>query len=87
MFKGLLPPFEKSYWIQMIESLDDDRSRLIQDETFSGLLVGPINGRYGEQTEANFHGVNEAIKERAESMSMGIGETSTDAEGSEPTAA
>jgi len=70
-----------------IESLDDDRSRLIQDETFSGLLVGPINGRYGEQTEANFHGVNEAIKERAESMSMKISETSTDAEGSEPTAA
>ncbi|MFT4957946.1 MAG: hypothetical protein ACI9EZ_001266, partial [Halobacteriales archaeon] len=70
-----------------IESLGDDRSRLTQEETFSGILVGPITRRYGEQTESNFRGVNEAIKERAESMSMGIGETSTGADGSEPTAA
>jgi hypothetical protein len=51
-----------------IEPIDRDRSRLVQEETFSGLLVGPINRRYGERTEANFHGVNAAMKERAESM-------------------
>ena len=51
-----------------IEPIDEDRSRLIQDETFSGILVRAINRRYGEGTERNFHGVNEAIKERSESM-------------------
>lgn len=70
-----------------IEALDGDRSRLIQEETFSGILAGPINRRYGEQTEANFHGVNEAIKERAESMGPEVGKTGAHVEGSEPTAA
>ncbi len=73
-----------------IESLDGDRSRLIQDETFSGILVGPINRRYGEGTEQNFHGVNAALKERAESMVgvEGAGVASVDDHDTgEPTAA
>lgn len=69
-----------------IESLDDDRSRLIQDETFSGLLVKPINRRYGERTEATFHGVNDAIKARAESIGMGNDETHVDGDNVEPAA-
>ncbi|WP_136718060.1 SRPBCC domain-containing protein [Halorientalis salina] len=51
-----------------IEALGDGRSRLTQAEQFSGLLVGPIMHRYGEQTRANFESVNRALKRRAEGL-------------------
>jgi hypothetical protein len=61
-----------------IEPIDEARSRLVQAETFSGVLVGLINRRYGAQTERNFEGVNEALKTRAESMVAAEGEPTAD---------
>ena len=52
----------------VIENLGDGRSRLVQSERFSGLLVDPINRRFGEETEAGFHAANAALKARAESL-------------------
>jgi hypothetical protein len=51
-----------------VESLDGDRSRLVQLETFSGLLAGLLLRRYGAATVAGFEAVNEALKARAEAM-------------------
>jgi hypothetical protein len=51
-----------------IETLDDDRSRLVQSEQFSGLLVRPILRFVGADTEANFEAVNRALKARAEQL-------------------
>jgi hypothetical protein len=51
-----------------VEDLGDGRSRLRQEESFSGLLVGPINRRFGADTESNFHAVNGALKARVESL-------------------
>lgn len=51
-----------------VEDLGGGRSRLVQAEDFSGLLVGPIMKRYGADTEANFHGTNQAVKTRAEAV-------------------
>ncbi|WP_224269379.1 SRPBCC domain-containing protein [Haloprofundus salinisoli] len=51
-----------------VEPLDEKRSRLVQSESFSGLLAGPVLRRIGTDTEANFRGVNEALKTRAESI-------------------
>ena len=51
-----------------IEERGPDASRLVQSETFSGILAGLVLSRYGDQTEANFHGVNEALKARAEAL-------------------
>ena len=55
----------------VVEDLGEDRSRLTQSETFTGVLVGPIVRLIGEGTEANFRGVNEALKDRAESLADG----------------
>ncbi|QCJ48033.1 SRPBCC domain-containing protein [Haloprofundus sp. MHR1] len=52
----------------VVESRDDDRSRLVQSESFSGVFAGPILRRIGADTEANFRGVNEALKARAEAL-------------------
>jgi hypothetical protein len=52
----------------VIEPLDGGGSRLVQSERFSGLLVGPINRRYGAETERSFRTVNEALKTRAEAL-------------------
>lgn len=41
------------------------RTRLIQSETFRGLLV-PFTGKTIARTEASFHALNRALKERAE---------------------
>jgi hypothetical protein len=49
-----------------IEALADDRSRLVQSESFAGLLVGLIMRRYGADTEAGFHATNEALRDEAE---------------------
>src|SRR5215469_1370295 len=41
------------------------RTRLIQSETFRGLLV-PFTGKTIARTEVSFHALNRALKERAE---------------------
>ena len=41
------------------------RTRLTQSETFRGLLV-PFTGRTFARTEAGFHALNQALKDRAE---------------------
>lgn len=51
-----------------VETIDDGRSRLVQSETFSGLLVAPIDRLFGDDTERNFRAVNAALKARAESL-------------------
>ncbi|WP_336361028.1 SRPBCC domain-containing protein [Haladaptatus sp. ZSTT2] len=56
----------------VIDDLGDGRSRLTQAEQFSGLFVGPFNRFMGSQTERNFTGVNEALKERAETLEKSV---------------
>ncbi|KTG26659.1 SRPBCC domain-containing protein [Haloferax profundi] len=53
----------------VVEDLGHGRSRLTQAETFTGTLVWPIIRLVGDDTERNFHAVNQALKTRAESMS------------------
>lgn len=43
----------------------DGGTRLVQAETFSGLLV-PLSGKTFARSETSFQGLNEAIKKRAE---------------------
>lgn len=54
-----------------IQRLGESSTRLVQSETFEGLLVGPVLRRYGERTEANFRAANEALKRRSESLATG----------------
>jgi hypothetical protein len=51
-----------------VEPIDEHRSRLTQSESFSGVLAGLLLRRYGADTEAGFHAVNEALKTRAEGL-------------------
>ena len=48
-----------------IEPLDGGRSRFIQSERFSGLLVRPLGGTL-ERTRRGFEAMNRALKARAE---------------------
>ena len=45
---------------------DGERTRLTQAETFRGVLVGFINRRIGDDVEAGFNQVNDALKRRVE---------------------
>jgi hypothetical protein len=49
----------------LVEPLDPNRSRFVQSERFSGLLVGLLRGVL-ERTEAGFEQMNRALKQRAE---------------------
>ena len=64
----------------VVEEPGEGRSKLTQSEEFSGLLVGVIMRFVGEDTEANFRGVNEALAARAESLAGG-GESGADTDG------
>lgn len=55
----------------VVEELEEGRSKFTQSEEFSGLLVGVLMRFIGEGTEANFRGVNEALKDRAEAIARG----------------
>lgn len=55
----------------VLEDIGGGRTRLTQEERFSGALAGPINRRYGARTEQTFRAVNEALKTRAESLAEG----------------
>ena len=46
-----------------LETLPGGRTRFVQSERFSGVLVGLL-GRTLERTEAGFHAMNEALAER-----------------------
>lgn len=51
----------------LLTPLDDGgRTRLTHAETFRGALVGFINRRIGDDVEAGFHQMNEALKHRVE---------------------
>ncbi len=52
-----------------VESLDAQRSRLVQREDFRGLLSGFMLRLIGGRTQAGFEAMNRAIKERAEAGS------------------
>ena len=55
----------------VLTPLDDgERTRLTQAETFRGVLVGFINRRIGDDVEAGFHRVNEAMKRRVENSQL-----------------
>ena len=62
----------------VVEERGEGRSRLTQSETFSGLLVGPVLRRYGEETEEGFHAVNRALKARAEELAAEDAGTGSD---------
>ncbi|WP_255196686.1 SRPBCC domain-containing protein [Halorarius litoreus] len=66
-----------------IDPLDDGGTRFVQSEQFSGVLVRPILWLVGGDTEANFEGVNRALKARAESLAADGDDTADD----EPTQA
>ena len=51
-----------------IEPLDGGRSRFVQSESFSGLLVGLVKGTL-VKTEAGFEQMNTALKARVEQAS------------------
>ena len=51
-----------------IERLDNNRSRFVQSERFSGLLVGLVKGTLAK-TEAGFEQMNTALKARVEQAS------------------
>jgi len=51
-----------------IEDLGAGRARLVQFETFSGVLARPLLRLFGEDTEQGFEAVNAALKARAEAM-------------------
>ena len=52
-----------SYYLEEIET---GKVRLIQHETFSGILSGMILNKIEEETAANFKSMNEALKQRVE---------------------
>lgn len=64
----------------VVAELEEGRSTLVQSESFSGLLVGIIMRFVRAPTEANFHGVNEALKARAEALADGAEDGSEDAD-------
>jgi hypothetical protein len=53
-----------------LEERPDGTTRLVHGETFSGLLVGPVNWWLGDATERGFVAMNEALAERVESRAV-----------------
>ncbi|MEF8851082.1 MAG: SRPBCC domain-containing protein [Haloarculaceae archaeon] len=51
-----------------VEDLGNGRSRLVQTESFGGILARPLLWLYGDDTRAGFEAVNEALKDRAEAL-------------------
>ncbi len=50
----------------LLEPIDENRTRLVHGENFSGLLVGPLSGMLAA-TREGFEAMNAALKELAES--------------------
>lgn len=55
----------------VLESLGPDRTRLVQQERFNGLLVGVFASSLDQHTLAGFHAMNAALKLRAEAPADG----------------
>jgi hypothetical protein len=51
-----------------LEPLADGRTRFVHAESFSGLLVWPINRLFGGRFVRGFESMNEALKSRVESL-------------------
>ena len=65
--KFILPGLVDGEHSLRIEPLTEGRSRFIQTESFSGLLVRPLRSMLGK-TELGFEQMNAALKARAESV-------------------
>ena len=65
--KFILPGLVDGEHSLRIEPLTEGRSRFIQAESFSGLLVRPLRSMLGK-TELGFEQMNAALKARAESV-------------------
>jgi len=65
--KFILPGLVDGEHTLRIEPLAEGRSRFIQTERFSGLLVRPLRSMLGK-TELGFEQMNVALKARAESV-------------------
>lgn len=63
----LVPGIMDGQHIFELEPTPDGGTRLIQREEFRGVLTAPFLAWIGKKTEAGFHLMNEAIKERVES--------------------
>jgi len=50
----------------LLEPLEEERTKLIQGENFSGVFAGALTAWLGKSTEAGFNSMNQALKERAE---------------------
>jgi hypothetical protein len=61
--------FDGEHSLRM-EALPGNRTRFIQEERFSGVLVGPF-GKTLEKTQQGFVEMNHALKERAEAQRTG----------------
>lgn len=57
--------FENDHYF-LLEPLNEGQTRLVQGETFKGVLVPLIWGRLQGQLEPGFKAMNEALKARAE---------------------
>jgi hypothetical protein len=55
-----------------IEPLESDRSRFVQSERFSGILVGLAKGTL-QKTDTGFEQMNAALKERVEQRASATG--------------
>ncbi|PFG39539.1 hypothetical protein ATJ97_2045 [Georgenia soli] len=63
-----------------LTALPDGGTRLVQAETFSGVLV-PLLGRTLERTREGFALMNEALRERAEAAAADVGTAPTEPAG------
>jgi hypothetical protein len=67
----LLPGVFDGEHVFELDALDGDRTRLVQRESFRGVLAGPIGRRYADSTREGFESTNEALKARAEARHAG----------------
>ena len=57
--------FDGEHSFQIIP-IGDDRVKFVQEETFSGILVGLMFGMMGASTQQGFEAMNQALKTKAE---------------------
>lgn len=66
--KGL---FDGEHYFKL-EKIDDNRTRFIQGEKFTGLLSGIFFKLIGEDTKSGFNEMNFALKKKAENNNLGL---------------
>lgn len=70
-----------------LEPLDGgERTRFVHAETFGGLLAGPLLRFVGDDTEAGFVAMNEALKRRVEEGASVEGDAGATTAAADPTA-